>query len=363
MLFCILTASAFAGGNGEGGTIKIGVAGPHTGDLSPYGIPALRATELVIDDITAAGGINGNEVVTVVIDDLCDPAQATSVASRMVGEEVVAVVGHVCSGATISAMATYMSAGIPIVSPSATNPTLTQGEYTGFFRTIAPDDLQGVTQGQFLVNSLGVKAAAVIHDQQDYGKGLADGTKAELEKHGVSIPVYEGVVAGAVDYSAVVSKILNAGVDAVVFGGYHPEGSKLINQLKEKGYTGAFISGDGLKSEDFINLAGAASEGIYATGPKDYSNNAIYKKAKADHEAKYGEEPGLFFYEAYSAMLSIVEAVKAGNTTAADVHNFLLSGVSLDTAVGTIKFKKSGDSEGTGFAVYQVQSGAFRAAQ
>lgn len=348
---------AFA--NGESETIKIGIAGPHTGDLAAYGIPTLEAAQIIANEINADGGINGKTIEIIIADDICDPAQATTVASKLVADEVVAVVGHVCSGATISAMATYQSAGVPIVSPSATNPTLTAGGYSGFFRTIAPDNKQGETIGNFLANTLNIKTAAVIHDQQDYGKGLADYSKASLEENGVTISIYEGVAVGAVDYSAVVSKIISAKVDAVMFGGYLPEGSKLISQLKERGYAGDFISGDGLKGEDFINIAGASAEGAYASGAKDYSANAEYKAALATYESEKGATPGTFYFEGHAAMTAIIEAIRAGNTTPSDVQNFLYSGKKFNSAVGSIYFNEAGDSVGTGFEVYQIQNGKF----
>lgn len=351
---------AFAKGEGETKVIKIGVAGPHSGDLAAYGIPTLEAAEIIAKKINDAGGINGSMIKLDITDDACDPAQATNVASKLVADGVVAVVGHICSGATISAMATYISAGIPVVSPSATNPDLTKsGQYSGFFRTIAPDDEQGVTQANFLLKKLQVKKVAVIHDQADYGKGLADSTKTNLENANVEVAIYEGIVAGAVDYSAIVSKIIGADVDAVVFGGYHPEGSKLIDQLKKKGYTKAFISGDGLKAEEFISLAGSAAEGVYASGSKDYSANQEYQDAEKRYKAEYNKDPGAFFYEGYAALTTIVAAIQAGNTTAADIQQYLLSGAQFDTSVGKISFDKKGDSVGTGFDVYQVKNGTF----
>ena len=345
--------------------IKIGVAGPHSGDFAPYGVPTLQAVEIVADQINADGGIDGRLIELVVGDDLCDPSQSTNVASRFITEEVVAVVGHICSGATISAMGIYMSANIPVISPSATSPELTKsGKYTGFFRTIAPDDLQGVTQGIFLTESLQIARAAVIHDAQDYGKGLADSTKLYLEQSGsVEIALYESIGVGAVDYSAITSKIVNLNVDAIVFGGYHPEASRLVNQLREKGYQGAFIAGDGIKTNDFISLAGVGSEGVYTTSPKDksgYKENQDAQKAFMD---KHNETPGVFYDEGYAAFSVIIEALKAGNYTPTEIKDFLLSGKTFDTAVGSISFDNRGDAQGTGFAVYQVQNGEFQSVQ
>ncbi len=352
---------AWAAGSGE---IKIGVAGAQSGDLAAYGIPTLRAAQIVVDQVNASGGIGGVTLQIVPGDDVCDPAQATNVAARLVGEGVVAVVGHICSGATISAMPIYGDANIPVISSSATSPDLTlSGQYPTFFRTIAHDAVQSSVQSEFLINVLKVNTVAILHDKGDYGKGLAENAKRELEQAGVAVSVFEGITPGAADYSAVVNKIISESVDAVVFGGYHPEGSKLITQLRDRGYQNAFISGDGLQGQEFINLAGSYAEGVYASGPRDYSGTELYETALAQHQEKFGEDPGAFYYEGYAAILSIIEAIKAGNTTSDDALAYLRSGATIDTPVGTIKYDSNGDAEGVGFAIYQVRNGVYQLVQ
>ena len=127
-------------------TIKIGVAGAHSGDLASYGIPSVHAAELVVEMFNAKGGVAGKNIELVVEDDQCKPEIATNTASKLVGEEVAAVIGHICSGATKAALGIYKDSGIVTISPSATNPPLTQsGDYPNFFRTIAPDDAQAKT--------------------------------------------------------------------------------------------------------------------------------------------------------------------------------------------------------------------------
>ncbi len=355
-LFTLLSA-----GEGES-TIKIGVAGPHSGDLAPYGFSTLNEVQRLAEMINADGGINGKMIDIIPADDICDPGQAANLASKLVDDGVIAVIGHVCSGATESALPTYVNANIPVISPSATNPTLTKsGKYPVFFRTIAPDDAQGITQADFLINALGVSSVAVIHDNQDYGKGLADSANASLESKGVSVPVYEGITVGAGDYSAVISKIVSANVDAVVFGGYHSEGSKLISQLRDRGFEGVFISGDGLYSMDFIKLAADASEGVYTSGPQDVSGSDAYMQAVKAYKEKYGEDPGAFFNEGHSAFQVIYQAIMSlgdKEITSESVLEAIRTG-SFDTLVGTISFDARGDADGVGFNVYQVRNGEF----
>ncbi|MCK5735181.1 MAG: branched-chain amino acid ABC transporter substrate-binding protein, partial [Spirochaetaceae bacterium] len=208
----------------EEGTIKIAVVGPHTGDLASYGIPTIKAAELVVADWNAKGGVLGRQIELVIEDDVCKPEIAANSAAKVVGEGVVAVIGHICSGATKSAMGVYNEANLPAISPSATNPALTQsGDYPNFFRTIAPDDAQAATDADFIVNTLKLKKIAVLHDKQDYGKGFADFTVLSLEALGVEIVLYEGITASAVDYSAILTKIGRTDAEGIVYGGYHPE--------------------------------------------------------------------------------------------------------------------------------------------
>ena len=204
-----------------------------------------------------------------------------------------------------------------------------------------------------------LKKLAILHDKGDYGKGFADLVKEYSEKAGIQVLLYEGVNPGAPDYSAVVNKIGNAGVDGVVWGGYHPEASKLVQQMKDKGMNLPFISDDGVKDNTFIEVAGRYAEGVYATGPTDTSANPMAIKAIADHKAKFGDEPGAFFLNAYAATQAIINAIqKAGSTDFAAVSKTLRSEY-VETALGKISFDAKGDVIGFGFSVYQVQNGKY----
>lgn len=351
-----LSAAAFAGD-----TIKIGVAGAHSGDLASYGLPTVKAVELVVKSINAAGGINGQQIELLVEDDVCKPEVATNTATKLVSLGVQAVVGHICSGATNAALPIYRDANIIVISPSATNPDLTQsGDFPNFYRTIAPDDAQAKTQADFALNVIGAKKIAVIHDKGDYGKGLAEFAKGFIEKSGkAEVVLYEGVTPGAVDYSAVVQKIKRNEVDTVIFGGYHPEASKIVTQMKKKRMETVFISGDGVKDDTFIKVAGNNAEGVYATGPADVSFNPIAQAAREAHKKEYGADPGAFFDNAYAAALALTSAIaKAGSTDSAAIAQVLKS-QDADTPFGAIHFDERGDATGVGFSVYQVRNGAY----
>jgi branched-chain amino acid transport system substrate-binding protein len=355
-LVLTLAASGFAAD-----TIKLGVAGPHSGDLAPYGIPAMKAAQLVVKKVNAAGGVLGKQVELLIQDDQCKPEIATNTATKLVTEGVHVVLGHICSGATKAALGIYNDAKIPVMSPSATNPPLTQsGDYPNFFRTIASDDMQARMAVDFAIDTLGMKKIAVLHDKGDYGKGFAEFAKQYIEASPkAELVLFEGITPGAMDYSSIVQKVRRENADALIFGGYHPEASKLVAQMKRKRLETVFISDDGVKDDSFLKVAGDAAEGSYATGPRDLSSVPLNAAAAAEYKAEYGGEPGTFFQEGYSAALALLNAIeKAGSTDYTAVTNALQTQY-VETPVGNIKFDSKGDAEGVGFSVYKVENGNF----
>ncbi len=342
-------------------TIKIGVVGPYTGDLAAYGIPTKEAVEMIAEQVNAAGGLLGKQVEVLPLDDQCKPEIATNAATKLVSQGVNVVIGHVCSGATKAALGIYNEAGVIAISPSATNPPLTQsGDYPNFYRTIAPDDDQGKLAADFVTGKLGAKKIAVLHDKGDYGKGFADFSKQFVEASGMAeIVLFEGVTPGAMDYSAVVQKIRHENADAVIFGGYHPEASKLVAQMNKKRLDIPFVGPDGVKGDGFLEIAGKNAEGVYATGPMDVSAYAENQQAKADYTKKYGKETGTFFDQGYAAMQTVLNAIKVSGGTEYEGLEKALKSSYVDTAVGKIRFDAKGDAEGVGFSVYQVQDGKF----
>jgi branched-chain amino acid transport system substrate-binding protein len=341
--------------------IKLGVAGAHSGDLASYGIPSVRAAQLVVKKRNAMNGVGGRQVEVLVEDDVCKPEVATNTATKLVTEKADVVVGHICSGATKAALGIYKESGIIAMSPSATNPALTQsGDYPNFYRTIASDDAQARLQVDFALDKLGLTKLAVLHDKGDYGKGLAEFAKGFLEAdERAEVVLYEGITPGAVDYSAVVQKIKRSEAEAVIFGGYHPEASKIVTQMRKKGMDTIFISDDGVKDVTFIKVAGEFAEGVYATGPVDTSKNPIAVEAIEAHKKEFGEDPGAFFLNAYAATQALLNAIEKSGSTEFDVLKKALQSEWVATPLGIIKFDERGDAIGVGFAVYQVQSGQF----
>ncbi len=341
--------------------IKLGVAGSFSGDLASYGIPTLRAAELVVKERNAKGGVMGREVEILAEDDVCKPEIAINSATKLISNSVHVVVGHICSGATKAALGIYKDGKKIVVSPSATNPDLTQsGDYPNFFRTIASDDIQAKLEVDFAINKLKLKKLAVLHDKGDYGKGLAEFAKRFIDQSGrAEVVLYEGVTPGAVDYSAVVQKIKRSDAEGLIFGGYHPEASKIVMQLRKKGMNTIFISDDGVKDDTFIKVAGKYAEGVYATGPMDVSKNPLAIAANEAHKQAYGNDPGAFFLNAYAAALAILHAIEKAGSTEYEAISRALKAEYVSTPLGNISFDSRGDAIGVGFSMYQVQKGVF----
>ncbi len=357
LIVAIIAAFMVAGGTAMAAdTIKLGVAGPHSGDLASYGIPTVRAAELVVKEINANGGVLGKQVELVVEDDVCKPEVATNTATKLVSGDVKLVIGHICSGATKAALGIYKEAGVVVMSPSATNTGLTQsGDYPNFYRTIAYDDVQAQLQVKFAIDKLNVKKVAVLHDKGDYGKGQAELTKKYFEAAGVEVALFEGVTPGAVDYSAVVQKIKKNKVDLVTWGGYHPEASKIVTLMHKKKVKTPFMGPDGIKDESFLKVAGLYADGTYVSGPRDTSTNPLTIKATKAHQDAYGADPGAFYLNAYAATLAMLNAVEKAGSTDYDAVTKALKNEYVETPLGKIKFDDKGDAIGVGFSMYRVQ--------
>lgn len=359
-LLTITAIVCLAGTVSAGDTIKIGVAGAHSGDLASYGLPSLNAAQLVIDDANAKGGLLGKKIELVRMDDVCKPEVAANTAQKLVSEKVDAVIGHICSGATKAALGIYRDARINVISPSATNVELTKGgEYPNFFRTIAPDDAQARLEVDFALKNLKSKRFAVIHDKGDYGKGLSEFAKGFLDQAGAKVVLFEGVTPGAVDYTAIVNKIRQSKADAVIFGGYHPEAAKIVMTMRKKRMTTAFISDDGVKDDTFIKVAGRYAEGVYATGPIDTSKSPQAIAAIEQHRKRFNADPGAFYLNAYAATQALLGAIaKAGTTDSAAVSKALRTQW-FATPLGKISFDARGDAKGIGFSMYVVKNGQY----
>ncbi|MCC6779531.1 MAG: branched-chain amino acid ABC transporter substrate-binding protein, partial [Hyphomicrobiales bacterium] len=201
--------------------IKLGVGGPMTGGSAAFGAQLKNGAEQAVADINAAGGILGQRLQVSTGDDRGDPKEGVSVANKFVGDGVKFVVGHFNSGVTMPASEVYQENGILEITPAATNPRVTERNMWNIFRTCGRDDQQGAVAGEYLLQNYKGKKIAIVHDKTTYGQGLADVTKATINKGGLREVLYEGVNKDDKDFSALISKIKASGADLVYWGGLH----------------------------------------------------------------------------------------------------------------------------------------------
>ena len=339
--------------------VKVAVAGPFSGDLASLGEHFIRGAQIAVEDINAAGGVNGEQLVLLEGDDRCDPKEAVAVANRMVNEGVVFVAGHACSGSSIPASEVYWEEGILQITPASTAPQLTENGYDNVFRTCGRDDQQGSFAGNWLARWFGKKRIAIIHDKSSYGKGLADQTRAAYEKRVTgTVHLYESINAGEVDYSALVSRLKNEGVEAVYYGGYHTEMGLIIRQAAAQEYKPKFVSGDGQVTEELWSITGDSGEGlIFTFGPdprKRKQAAALVERLRAE-----GFEPEGFTLYTYAAFQVWAEAARAaGSFDTEDVADAIRAG-SFETIIGTLAYNNKGDRTDEDYTWYRWTDGSY----
>ncbi|MBP9709259.1 MAG: branched-chain amino acid ABC transporter substrate-binding protein [Oligoflexales bacterium] len=337
-------------------TIKIGVAGPHTGNYAAFGEQLWRGAEKAAQDINQAGGINGKKIELVKADDACEPKQAVSVANRLVEKDkVAAVIGHFCSSSTMPASEVYDDAGLLVITPASTNPQVTDRGLKTVLRTCGRDDQQGNVAADFIVDVLQAKKVAVIHDKDTYGQGLADAMRKRLlDKYKLKEILYEGLTRGEKDFAALVTKIKSSGAEVVYFGGLHNEAGPLVRQMREQGVSAAFISGDGIVSNDFVTSAGGPqfAKDVYMTFAKDARNIASGAKVVADfRKAKY--EPEGYTLYAYATMQVIAEAMRKSPSSEGEKLAQWLRANKVDTITGEQAWDNKGDLKISNYVMYQ----------
>ena len=338
--------------------LKIATAGPMTGFYASFGEQMRRGAEMAVADINAAGGVLGQQLSLSIGDDACDPKQAVAVANKFVSDGVVFVAGHFCSGSSIPASKVYEEEGMLQISPASTNPKLTEEGGDNVFRVCGRDDQQGIVAGNMLADEYGSKKIAILHDKTAYGKGLADETKKQLNKRGITEAMYEAYTAQEKDYTAVVSKMKAAGIDVFYVGGYHTEAGLMIRQAREQGYGVQLVSGDALVTDEFWKITGDAGKGTLMTFSPDPRKNPdaapIVKKFRDG-----GYEPEGYTLYTYGAIQAWAQAVETAGSTDLDKVIASLRSNKFDTVLGNIGFDGKGDVTAPGYVWYIWDKGQY----
>jgi len=361
-LMAVLGAAAIAascGGGEEDKSTPVAVVGPITGQYASFGAQMKNGGELAVEDINAAGGVLGKKLDLEFGDDACDPKQAVAVANQMTGNNVALVAGHYCSGSSIPASKVYAEANMVQISPASTNPAFTDNRAgPNIYRVCGRDDQQGGVAGKYIASHFSDKKVAFVHDKTAYGKGLADETKKAMNEAGKQEAMYEAITAGEKDYSALVSKLKQANIDLVYFGGYHTEAGLIIRQMRDQGMNTILMGGDALITQEFWSITGPAGEGTLMTFSPDPRKNPAAAEVVKRFKDK-GIEPEGYVLYTYAALQAWKQAAeKAKSIESADVVK-AMNDTEFDTVIGKFKFNEKGDPNLPPYAVYRWSNGTY----
>ncbi len=341
----------------------IGVAGPLTGRYQQRGLELQLGAERGVADVNLAGGVLGRPVRLISVDDGCDPHQAAAAANQLIEAGVALVVGHGCSEAAIAAAAIYETARIIQISPSATNPRLTDQGHRYVFRVCGRDDHQGALAGDYLAQHWTDAGIAILHDDTTYGLSLAEETRGRLRSLGVTERMFESYLPAAVDFSGLIGALIERNVGAVYIGGRESEAALIVLQAREGESRAAFVSGDALATDEFWQIAGPAAEGTRFTFSPDPRANPSAGPAVERFRAAVGFEPTGYALHAYAAVQVWAQAVDHARSPDPPAVIEALLGGSFETVLGTIGFDGKGDVTGIDTFIWYVwRDGSYRPA-
>ncbi len=339
--------------------IKIGVAGPITGSLASFGAQLKAGAEAAVADINAAGGVLGQQVQLEIGDDACDAKQAVSVANKFASSGVKFVAGHFCSSSSIPASKVYAEEGILQITPASTNPKFTEEGSWNTFRTCGRDDQQGKFAGPYLAKEFKDANIAVLHDNTTYGKGIADLTKKYMNEAGKKEVLYQAIVPGERDYTAVVSRLKEAHINLIYVGGYHPEIGLITKQAREQGLKVTMIGPDSINTQELWQITGDAGEGIMFTFAPDPMKNPAAAAVVSAFKAK-GINPEGYTLDTYAAIQEwALAATKAGSTDAKKVAATLKSSGPWNTVLGPLSYDAKGDLTKADYVWYIWHNGNY----
>ena len=341
-------------------TVKIGHVAPMTGPQAHLGKDNESGAKLAIEELNAQNlEIGGAKVKFELLaeDDGADPKQGTIVAQKLVDAKVNGVIGHLNSGTTIPASKLYSDAGIPQISPSATNPKYTQQGFKTAFRVMANDIQQGKILGDFAAKQ-GAKTVAIIDDRTAYGQGLADEFKKAAEAAGLKVVATEYTNDKATDFKAILTKIKSTKADLVFYGGMDAQGGPMAKQMKELGLKAKFLGGDGVCTPEFMKLGGPATEGHYCSMPGvPLEKMAKGPDFKDKFTKKFNTEIQLYAPNVYDAVMVMVDSMKRANSVDPAKYLDAVGKSSYEGVTAKIEFDDKGDLKGGAISIYQYKGG------
>ena len=345
--------------------VKIGHVGPTSGGIAHLGKDNENGAKMAIDDLNAKGTTIGGKKIKFELvpeDDAGDPKQGTAVAQKLVDSKVAGVIGHLNSGTTIPASKIYSDAGIPQISPSATNPKYTRQGFKTTFRVVADDVHLGSTLGKYAVKELKGKSIAVIDDRTAYGQGVAEEFTKAVKASGGAIAETQFTTDKATDFTAILTQIKAKKPDVIFFGGMDAVAGPMIRQMKQLGITSKFMGGDGICSAELPKLAGGAiaDDQVYCAeaGGVDGAQQAGLDAWKAKYKAKFGIDVQVYAPYVYDALNVMVAAmVKAGSADPKVYLPVLAKTDGYKGVTGVISFDEKGDIKNGALTLHSYKDG------
>ena len=340
----VLALTACAGAKSDSiSEIGIGEFGSLTGTTATFGISTKNGIDMAIDDINKSGGLLGKQVRVIVEDDQGKPEEAQTVVTKLINkDQVIAVLGEVASSRTMAAAPVAQQNGIPLISPSSTNPKVTQtGDY--IFRVCFIDPFQGLVMAKFATNTLKVKNVAILRDiKNDYSVGLAEVFVDNFKKMGGNIVANESYSEGDTDFSAQLTSIKSRSPQAVFMPGYYTEVGLVLRQAHKLGLNVPFLGGDGWDSPKLIEIGGEALNGSYYSNHFSVDDpNPKIQKFVSTYKARYSATPDALAGLGYDAASVLFDAIKRANSTdGAKVRDAIASTKDFDGITGKITIDK-----------------------
>lgn len=347
------------------GEVVVYVAAPLSGFQANGGQTVLGGARLMAAQLNKAGGLLGYTVNVVGMDDESDSDVAVEVAEQIkadlqAGKKVIGVVGHYNSGQTLAAMEVYKDLPLIVITPTASEISITQKGYTNFFRVNANDAVQARVDAEFLVSELGVRRVAVVYNDDPYGIGLGKLMAKNLRNLGAEVPVALQVAVEQSSFTEEVKKIAEAHPDAIFYGGYEIEAPYLRAELVEAGITVPFLASDGAFLSATIDEAAGTAEGIYVSAFGPTPAQAVDRDWITEYQAVEYRNPDTYSINGYSALAVLAEGVKKAGTVddAARIAD-AIRGLDFDTPIGHIAYDAQGDLRAPQIYVFQVRGGEF----
>ena len=344
--------------------VKIGHVGPLSGQIAHLGKDNENGARMAIDVLNTKGVTIGGKKIKFVLqaeDDGANPQQATAAAQKLADAKVNGVIGHLNSGTTIPASKIYNDAGIPQISPSATNPKYTMQGYKGAFRVVANDGQLGGALGRFTASDIKAKRIAIIDDRTAYGQGVADEFAKAAKAAGLTIVGRHYTTDKATDFNAILTAIKGKSPDLIFFGGMDAVGGPMLRQMKQLGISAKFMGGDGICTEQLPSLAGAGmSDGQVVcaeAGGVEESQKKIVEKFRSDYKKKFSVEVKLYAPYVYDAVMVMVAAMQKANSVEPAKYLPELAKINYEGVTGKIEFDARGDIKNGLLTLYTYKGG------